>query len=338
MEQMKKTNDEIREWEIRAHDKSRNFDELINDERVTRNFNSILYYNKPFVDFLVKQYDLHDKKILDYGCGSGTFSHLFSFFSKNVSGCDISKTQLDYAKIKNKDGNFFEDDFFNSSLKKNYYDFIFCRGLGPLQKIDYNEKNQEKVNSIIEALSENGFAYFILMGNLSGNPGNRVTGFQNQFLKTIFDFFSGVGHVSMINVFGYQTVIITKKHDLALQFRNEISDLVCKLANNLGNFDDASYLKCKLWLYVNGDFSKIRRKELKHVDDYIENVYSKKLVKGLCKTSELKSILTNVPSPFYSVSGDHDEYFSYYFNQELSFHKMNAGQVLKKFGKKWLKK
>ncbi len=61
MEQMKKTNDEIREWEIRAHDKSRNFDELINDERVSRNFNSILYYNKPFVDFLVILLELDDK-------------------------------------------------------------------------------------------------------------------------------------------------------------------------------------------------------------------------------------------------------------------------------------
>jgi len=335
---MKKSNEEIREWEIQHYDKQLNLDKLIQDENYTRMFNSFLYYNKPFVNFLVKFYGLQNKKILDYGCGTGTFSHLFSFFSSDVSGCDISKSQLDYAKMKYNEVNYFNDDFFHSSLKKNSYDFIFCRGLGPLQKIDYNKENVTKLDSIISALKEDGVAYFILMSNLSGIPGNRVSQFQNHSLKTIYDFFSAAGYVSMINVFGYQAVIVTKKLDFAQQYQQKMNELVQGVNNYLANYDKLGFLKCKLWLYVNGNFTSMQRKEFKPVDDYIENVYSKRLVRGLSKINEPDKKTENIPYDFFLVSGDHDLYYGYHYIQELSFYEMKAGQFLRKYGKKFLYK
>jgi len=333
-----KINEEIREWEILHNEKDFDLQRSINDKNTNRALNSILYYNKPFVNFLVKFYGLQNKKILDYGCGLGAFSHMFSFFSSDVSGCDISKTKLNYARMKNNDVNYFEDDFFHSSLKKNSYDFIFCRDLGPLQKIDYNEQYVTKLDSIISALKKDGVAYFILMGNLSGNPGNRVSGFQNHSLKTIFDFFSAAGYISMINVFGYQAIIVTKNLDLAQQYRQKMNELIQEESNYLGNFDYVGYLKCKLWLYINGDFNSIHRKEFIPIDNYIENVYSKKIVRDLFKINELNKKTDSKPSGFFLVSGDHDEYFSYHFIQELSFHTMKTSQILKKYGKKFLKK
>ena len=335
---MKKINEEIREWEIQHYDHNDDFDKKGQNENISRAVNSLLYYNKSFVNFLVKFYGLQNKKILDYGCGTGVFSHLFSFFSSIVSGCDISKTQLDYARTKYNDISYFEDDFFHSSLKKNSYDFIFCRGLGPLQKMDYNEENVGKLDSIISALKEDGVAYFILMSNLSGIPGDRVSGFQNHSLKTIFDFFSAVGHISMINILGYQAVIVTKKLDLAQKYQQKMNQLVQGVNNYLANYDELGYLKCKLWLYVNGDFSSIQRKEFKPVDDYIERVYSKKLVKGLSKICEPNTKTDNIPSDFFLVSGDHDLYFGNHFLKELSFYEMKASQILRKYGKKFLKK
>jgi len=333
---IQKINEDVREWEILYNDKGVDFDKWVQDENVIRKFNSILNYNKPFVNFLVNFYGLQNKKILDYGCGLGTFSHLFSFFSSDVSGCDISKRRLDYARMKNNDVNYFEDDFFHSSLKKNSFDFIFCRDLGPLLKIDYNKENVAKLDSIISALKEDGIAYFILMGDLSGNHGNRVSGFQNHSLKTIFDFFSAAGHISMINVFGYQAVIVTKNLDLAQQYRQKMNELVQEANNYLGNFDYVGYLKCKLWLYINGDFNSIQRKEFIPIDNFIKNVYSKKIIRGLFKINEPKTV--SKPSNFFLVSGDHDEYFSYHFMQELLFYTMKPSQILKKYGKKFLKK
>jgi len=335
---MNKTNEEIRDWEIRTHEEIGDIDKWLSDKNIMRLFNSMLFYNKQFIDFLVKFYSLENKKILDYGCGSGAFANLFQVHSQEVYGCDISKNFLEYAKIKNKEVKFFEDDFFHSSLKENTYDFIFCRNLGPLQKIDYNKENVDSIKSIISSLSENGVGYFTFTGDLSGNPGNRVSGFQNHSLKSIYDFFSGAGHISMVNVFGYQALIITKSIDLAQKYRDAMNNLIHGVIYNLGPFDYVNYLKGKLWLYVNGNFNSVKRDEFKFVDEYIQRVYSKKLVKSLCKSSDQKISFEKIPSNFFLISGDHDKYFSYHFSQELSFHKMKVYQIFKNYGKKFLKK
>lgn len=206
-ESLSPVNQEIRDWEINAYSK-------ITKEDAARGFDSILLYNAPFVDFLVAFYNLKNKRILDYGCGLGTFCELFSNYSTDVSGCDISEEELKFAREKtNSSITYFQDDFFNSTLAENSYDFIFCRGLGPLVKIDYNLENNSYLKKLTSALRNEGVGYFILLGNLTGKPENRLKGFQNYRLATIYDFFKGAGYVSMINVFGYQAVIIARERE-----------------------------------------------------------------------------------------------------------------------------
>ena len=92
---MSNIKDKIREWEISAHRYSK-FDR---NER-SQYFDSFLSYNKPFVDFLVNFYDIKNKYILDYGCGTGYFAQLFRNHSKSVAGCDISSNMLSFAREK----------------------------------------------------------------------------------------------------------------------------------------------------------------------------------------------------------------------------------------------
>ena len=99
---MNKTNEEIRDWEIRTHEEIVDKDKWLSDKNIIRLFNSMLFYNKQFIDFLVKFYNLENKKILDYCCGSGAFANLFQVHSQQVYGCDISNNFLEYAIIKIK--------------------------------------------------------------------------------------------------------------------------------------------------------------------------------------------------------------------------------------------
>ncbi len=81
---MNKTNEEIRDWEIRTHEEIGDIDKWLSDKNIMRLFNSMLFYNKQFIDFLVKFYSLENKKILYYGCGIGAFANHFQVHSKEV--------------------------------------------------------------------------------------------------------------------------------------------------------------------------------------------------------------------------------------------------------------
>lgn len=210
-------NKQIIEWEINAYSTTN-----ANNEDNISYFNSVASYNEAFINFLVDFYNLKDKKILDYSCGLGMFTELFSNYSKDISGCDVSKQELTFAREKsNKNIHYFEDDFFNSNLRENCYDFIFYRGLGPLQKMDYTPENSSYLQKMISALRDNGVGYFIIYSNLNGKPWHRLTGVQNYRITTIYDYFQRAGYISMINVFGYQALVITKKEDLAIKYNEK---------------------------------------------------------------------------------------------------------------------
>lgn len=81
----------LNDSEIVAH-------EAQTDEFRERKFSEIVYYNHGFVQFLVEFYELKGKHVLDYGCGIGAFSHLFSQYGYRVSGCDIARVALNFAK------------------------------------------------------------------------------------------------------------------------------------------------------------------------------------------------------------------------------------------------
>ena len=319
-------NKKIYEWEKKTNKIS---SISVNTEK---KFSSLSAYNKEFVEFLIDFYHLSDKNILDYGCGSGFIANLFSNYSQNVSACDFSIDLLNYAKKHcNNSINFFEDDFFKSELKNDSYDFIFCRGLGPLQKIDYSEENSRYVKKIISSLNNDGIAYFTLLSNLSGISGNRITGFQNYQLQTIYDFFSQAGFVSMINVFGRQAIIVTKSKEAGIKFNNKMYSAVNKMLENLQGFDGVGYVKCRLWLYVNSTEDQIPLKDFEYVENYLRKKIFNTLVKGLCSQSYQNTDQTYT-KPLYFVAGDTDKYYERLFTEQLF-----RNNIVKK-APKWIKR
>ena len=287
-------------------------------KELTEKFQSVISSNSQFVEFLVNFYVLKEKNILDYGCGNGAFPELFSKYSQKVSGCDISSNLLRFAKKNTKNSiKYFEDDFFNSKLENNSYDFIFCRDLGPLMKIDYSKQNTVYLKKMISALSDDGVAYFLLMGNLSGIPGDRFNGFQNYNLKTIYNFFKMAGFVSMINVFGYQAVVIAKSESTAQKYHEKMLHSVNEKMKNLRE-EEGEYLKHKLWLYVNHNEDEITKKNFKNVDKYLKKYLYPSLQSGICKIpSSINSDMITYGDTLFYVSANHDTFFEKLYLEDL---------------------
>lgn len=243
---------------------------------------------------MVHFYELMNKKILDYGCGLGMFAELFSRYSSDVSGCDLSTYQLKRARIlTNANISYFEDDFFNSKLNKNQFDYIFCRDLGPLQKIEYDERNAEYLKNLVNALNDDGVGYFILMHNLSGKPDKQgLSGFKNHRLETIYDFFSRAGHIAMINVFGYQAVIVTKNSKKATYYNGLMHQIVYNGLKNLLEYDEAGFLKYYFWLYINNNIEIMESLQqlanFSKAKEFAEKYCNKYLVDGLVQCSRQK--------------------------------------------------
>jgi len=326
---MSDINEKILAWEKKAYYKPNA------DDTRSRYFSRIVWYNKPFVEFLNYFYNLNEKVILDYGCGTGIFAQLFSIHSQNVFGCDLSQDVLEFAKKKTSQKiEYFEEDFFNSGLKKNTYDFILCRGLGPLQKIDYSEENVEYLQKIVSALKQEGTAYFTLLGNLSGGAGNRLSGFQNYRLNTIHKFFNQAGYVSMINVLGGQAVVLTKSQDLSKKHNQKMLLTVKNMLENLREFDEVGYLKAQSWMYVNTNSNEPIRKEFVRVEDYMKKHLYKLLVQGLCEQKNNFPDLKPIEEPIFFVGGDTDRNFEKKYVEKLFRYKIGhrvAKWTLKKF-------
>jgi len=75
---------------------------------------------------LFKNIEISNQSILDIGCGWGRGTHIIKkYFGKcDVTGIDINSSYIDYAKSHFKECNYLQDNFFNTKIKKNSFDFI----------------------------------------------------------------------------------------------------------------------------------------------------------------------------------------------------------------------
>jgi ubiquinone/menaquinone biosynthesis C-methylase UbiE len=75
---------------------------------------------------LFKNIEIKDQSILDVGCGWGRGTHIIKkYFEKcNITGIDINSSYINYAKSHFKECNYLQDNFFNTKIKKNSFDFI----------------------------------------------------------------------------------------------------------------------------------------------------------------------------------------------------------------------
>ncbi len=74
---------------------------------------------------------IKNKRVLDYGCGNGKFSTYLNSLGAKVVGIDISESQLNIAKSRNKDILYLLDNDPKIELYTNYFDaavliFVLC--------------------------------------------------------------------------------------------------------------------------------------------------------------------------------------------------------------------
>ena len=68
-------------------------------------------------------------KIVDLGCGTGTFTKKLSSISNNVYGCDISPKSVKLAKNFYPEINFSIEDIENLSFKNDFFDVVILSGV-----------------------------------------------------------------------------------------------------------------------------------------------------------------------------------------------------------------
>ena len=99
-------------------------------------------------------------KFLDLGTGPGTQSLQLSNLGFDVTGSDLSENAIKKAKNLSTKVNFVTDDFLNSKLPENEFDFIFDRGCFHIFDI---EQRSNYVNQIKRILGNNGILFLKCM-------------------------------------------------------------------------------------------------------------------------------------------------------------------------------
>ena len=105
-------------------------------------------------------------RFLDLGTGPGTQAIQLSKRGFDVTGTDLSANAIDKAKKLSNEVNFVTDDFLNSKLPDNEFDFIFDRGCFHL--FDSSQR-QNYVKQIKRILDDNGILFLKCMSKEEKN-------------------------------------------------------------------------------------------------------------------------------------------------------------------------
>lgn len=101
-------------------------------------------------------------KFLDLGTGPGTQAIQLSNLGFDVTGSDLSENAIKKAKNLSEKVNFVTDDFLNSKLLENEYDFILDRGCFHVFDI---EQRQNYVDQIKRILRKKGILFLKCMSD-----------------------------------------------------------------------------------------------------------------------------------------------------------------------------
>jgi len=116
--------------------------------------------------------NLSEGRFLDLGTGPGTQAIQLAKRGFVVTATDLSENAIDKAKKLSSEVNFVTDDFLNSKLPDNEFDFIFDRGC--FHVFDISQR-QNYVNQIKRILDDNGILFLKCMSIDEKNlPENEV--------------------------------------------------------------------------------------------------------------------------------------------------------------------
>jgi len=139
-----------------------------NDDNIRSNIKKYYVINKIALE---KYYDIisancKNKKLLEYGCGTGNNIEIFNSFNAHVTGIDISKEGINRANKKSKANNLDADCFVmdaeNTKFNNNSFDIIV--GMGIIHHLELQKIYLETSR----LLKNNGHAIF--MEPLGHNP------------------------------------------------------------------------------------------------------------------------------------------------------------------------
>ncbi len=130
--------------------------------------------------------NLSKGRFLDLGTGPGTQANQLAKRGFDVTGTDLSENAIEKAKTLSNKVNFLTDDFLNSKLPDNEFDYIFDRGCFHVFDISQRQKYVEQIKRI---LKNNGKLFLKCMSIEEKNlPDNEVP---HKFSKQqIIDIFS----------------------------------------------------------------------------------------------------------------------------------------------------
>ena len=88
----------------------------------------------------------------------------------------------------------------------------------------------------------------------------------------------------MINVFGYQAIVVSRSLEVAARFNQKFYLSVKNMIRNLREYDEVGYLKCKIWLFINHGNTELTRKGFERVDNYMKEYIHVQLTKSIQST------------------------------------------------------
>ncbi len=127
------------------------------------NVEDMPWYEKnldPDLENEIKSRKLSRGKFLDLGTGPGTQAIQLSHLGFETTGSDLSANAIKKAKNLSKEVNFVIDDFLNSKLHENEFDFILDRGCFNVFDI---EQRPTYVTQIKRILKKNGILFLKCM-------------------------------------------------------------------------------------------------------------------------------------------------------------------------------
>ena len=139
-------------------------------------------------------------KILDVGCGTGKYTHLFTQFGMDCLGVDISREGILQAKDRSPNSKFVVGDVTNMSFKYKSFDILYCSGLSLFNETDLSVLTPFTTN-MLKFLKDNGLFVFIKTSRLSDKFSKNNTRFDYS-IQSFMTFFNKINGLNTIAVSG----------------------------------------------------------------------------------------------------------------------------------------
>ena len=163
-----------------------------------KDFKSFSISEEYFIKSLISRFNIKPgSKILDIGCGTGKYTHLFTQLGMDCLGVDISKVGVKRAKDRSPLSKFMVGDVTNMSFNDNSFDVLYCSGLSLFNETDLSVL-APFVTYLLKFLKDDGLFVFIKTSRLTDKFSKNKTRFDYS-LESFVSFFRKTKNLSLID-------------------------------------------------------------------------------------------------------------------------------------------